>query len=172
MEGVRQSAPPTGLPVVSPDLLSALRGAIRAPEGVRHRASDRLAMANDASHYLLTPQAVVVPHGADEVARLLRASAAQGVSLTFRSGGTSLSGQAVTDGVLVDTRRHFRDVQVLDEGQRVRVQPGATIRAVNARLGPHGRKLGPDPASESACTVGGVVANNSSGMACGTEHNT
>ena len=155
-----------------PHLLSALRGAIRAPEGVRHRASDRLAMANDASHYLLTPQAVVVPHGADEVARLLRAGAAQGVSLTFRSGGTSLSGQAVTDGVLVDTRRHFRDVQVLDEGQRVRVQPGATIRAVNARLGPHGRKLGPDPASESACTVGGVVANNSSGMACGTEHNT
>ena len=98
MEGVRQSSPPTGLPVVSPDLLSALRGAIRAPEGVRHRASDRLAMANDASHYLLTPQAVVVPHGADEVARLLRASAAQGVSLTFRSGGTSLSGQGVTDG--------------------------------------------------------------------------
>jgi len=162
----------TGLLPTSPSLLSALRGAIRAPEGVRHRASDRLAMANDASHYLLTPQAVAVPHGADEVARLLRASAVQGVSLTFRSGGTSLSGQAVTDGVLVDTRRHFRDVQVLDDGQRVRVQPGATVRQVNARLAPHRRKLGPDPASESACTVGGVVANNSSGMACGTEHNT
>ena len=53
----------------------------------------------------------------------------------------------------------------------MRVQPGATIGAVNARLAPLGYKLGPDPASESAATVGGVVANNSSGMACGTEFN-
>jgi len=156
----------------SAGLLTALRGAVRAPDGILHRASDRLARANDASHYLLTPQAVAVPRGAGEVGRLMRVSAAQGVPLTFRSGGTSLSGQGVTDGVLVDTRRHFREVEVLDDGLRVRVQPGATVRQVNARLVPHRRKLGPDPASESACTIGGVVANNSSGMACGTEHNT
>jgi len=172
MTDVLQGSSRSGLPATSPDLLSALRGAVRAPDGVRHRATDRLAQANDASHYLLVPQAVVVPDGAAEVANLLRVSAAQGVSLTFRSGGTSLSGQGVTGGVMVDTRRHFRAVQVLDDGMRVRVQPGATIRQVNARLAPHHRKLGPDPASESACTVGGVVANNSSGMACGTEHNT
>ena len=92
--------------------------------------------------------------------------------LTFRSGGTSLSGQGVTDGVLVDTRAAFRAVEVLDGGARVRVQPGATVRNVNARLARHGRKLGPDPASEIACTIGGVIANNSSGMACGTEQNT
>ena len=92
--------------------------------------------------------------------------------LTFRSGGTSLSGQGVTDGVLADTRAAFRTVQVLDGGARVRVQPGATVRTVNAHLARHGRKLGPDPASEIACTIGGVVANNSSGMACGTEQNT
>jgi D-lactate dehydrogenase len=61
---------------------------------------------------------------------------------------------------------------VLDDGARVRVQPGATVRAVNARLSPYQRKLGPDPASEVACTIGGVVANNSSGMACGTHANT
>jgi D-lactate dehydrogenase len=162
----------TGLTAPPPDLVGALRGAVQEPDAVKHRAIDRLARANDASHYLLTPQAVVVPQGAAEVARLLRASAAQGVSVTFRSGGTSLSGQAVTDGVLVDTRRHFREVEVLDDGERVRVQPGAVVRQVNARLAPHGRKLGPDPASESACTIGGVVNNNSSGMACGTEHNT
>ena len=137
----------TGLSAAPPDLLGALRGAVQAPDAVKHRAIDRLARANDASHYLLTPQAVVVPQGAAEVARLLRASAAQGVSVTFRSGGTSLSGQAVTDGVLVDTRRYFRDVEVLDDGERVLVQPGAVIRQVNARLAPYGRKLGPDPAS-------------------------
>ena len=63
-------------------------------------------------------------------------------------------------------------MEVLDRGARVRVQPGVTVRQVNARLAPHGRALGPDPASESACTLGGVVADNSSGMACGTEFNT
>jgi D-lactate dehydrogenase len=142
------------------------------PGGVRSRALDRLAMAHDASHYLLTPEAVVTPTSAAQVAALLRASAEQGIALTFRSGGTSLSGQAVTGGVLVDTRRHFRDIDVLDDGRRVRVQPGLTLRQVNARLSRYRTKLGPDPASEAVCTVGGVVANNSSGMACGTEFNT
>lgn len=128
-------------------------------------------MAHDASHYLLVPEAVVTARDGLHVAALLRATAAMGIGLTFRSGGTSLSGQASTSGLLVDTRRNFRQVEVLDEGHRVRVQPGATVRQVNARLAPHRRKLGPDPASESACTIGGVIANNSSGMACGTEHN-
>ncbi|MFF0700017.1 FAD-binding and (Fe-S)-binding domain-containing protein [Streptomyces tendae] len=151
-------------------LLTRLESA--APGAVTGRATDRLAFAHDASHYLLVPQAVVTPRDAAQVAALLRAAAAHDLALTFRSGGTSLSGQATNDGVLVDTRRNFRGIEVLDDGARVRVQPGATVRAVNARLARHGRKLGPDPASESACTIGGVVANNSSGMACGTEANT
>src|SRR4051812_39318443 len=151
-------------------LVAALERA--APGAVAARASDRLSYAHDASHYLLTPQAVVAPRDTAQVAALLRVSAAHGVALTFRSGGTSLAGQAGTDGVLLDTRRHFRSIEVLDEGARVRVQPGATVRAVNTRLARYGRKLGPDPASESACTIGGVVANNSSGMACGTQLNT
>jgi D-lactate dehydrogenase len=151
-------------------LLAALEGA--APGAVAARASDRLGFAHDASHYLLTPQAVVFARDAGQVAALLRVSAGHGVPLTFRSGGTSLSGQATAGGVLVDTRRNFQEVQVLDGGARVRVQPGVTVRAVNARLARHGRKLGPDPASESACTIGGVVANNSSGMACGVRFNT
>ncbi|MFE9692119.1 FAD-binding and (Fe-S)-binding domain-containing protein [Micromonospora sp. NPDC005806] len=142
------------------------------PGGVRTRAADRLRLAHDASHYLLHPSAVVTPADAEQVAALLRHSRRSGTPLTFRSGGTSLSGQAVTDQLLVDTRRHFRDLDVLDDGRRVRVQPGVVLRQVNARLAPYGRKLGPDPASESACTIGGVVANNSSGMTCGTEFNT
>ncbi len=151
-------------------LLVALEQA--APGGVAARASDRLGFAHDASHYLLVPQAVVAPRDASQVAALLRIGAQHRVPLTFRSAGTSLSGQAVTAGVLVDTRRHFRAIEILDDGARVRVQPGATLRAVNTRLARHGRKLGPDPASESVCTIGGVIANNSSGMACGTELNT
>ncbi|MBM6591898.1 FAD-binding and (Fe-S)-binding domain-containing protein [Brevibacterium sp. RIT 803] len=143
-----------------------------AADEVGTRASDRLAAAHDASHYLLTPQAVVKPRSREEVAALFSASWQSRVPMTFRSGGTSLSGQSVSDGVLVDTRRHFRDIDVLDDGARVRCGPGAVVRAVNARLLRHGRKLGPDPASEIACTIGGVVANNSSGMACGIEANT
>jgi D-lactate dehydrogenase len=139
---------------------------------VRTRLIDRVALAHDASHYLLTPSAVVTARDAAHVGDLMRSCAARGTPLTFRSGGTSLSGQAVTSGVLVDTRRDFRGVEVRDEGRRVWVQPGATVRSVNARLAPHGRKIGPDPASEGACTLGGVIANNSSGMACGTEANT
>jgi D-lactate dehydrogenase len=156
---------------VSDTSLSAFRDAVADPAQVRTRALDLHAGAHDASHFLLIPQAVVFAGNADEVGGLLRASAAQGVPLTFRSGGTSLSGQALTDGVLVDVRRNFTKIEVLNGGSRVRVQPGVTIRAVNNRLLPLGRKLGPDPASESACTVGGVVANNSSGMACGTVDN-
>jgi D-lactate dehydrogenase len=142
-----------------------------ADGGVAAGASDRLAWAADASHLLLTPEAVVTPRSPEAVARLLQAASAAGLRLTFRAGGTSLSGQGVTDGVLVDVRKGFRRIEVLDGGARVRVQGGATLRQVNARRAPYGRKLGPDPASEIACTIGGVVANNSSGMACGTRDN-
>ncbi|WP_169952303.1 FAD-binding and (Fe-S)-binding domain-containing protein [Microbispora sp. H11081] len=148
-----------------PAVLAAVEAAV--PGIVRARASDRLGMAHDASHYLLTPQAVLVPESAAQVAALLRT----GLPLTFRSGGTSLSGQGVSEHLLVDTRRHFRGIEVLDGGARARVQPGAVLRQVNARLAAYGRKLGPDPASEAACTIGGVVANNSSGMTCGTHAN-
>ncbi len=160
------------LPTPAPALLAALTAALPGSGRVRSRATDRLGMAHDASHFVMTPSAVVTPENAGEVGRLFAACAAQGTPLTFRSGGTSLSGQAVTDGVLADTRRHFREIEVLDNGARIRIGPGATVRQVNARLAVYGRKLGPDPASEIACTLGGVVANNSSGMACGTVQNT
>lgn len=153
------------------ELTSLLAGCVAEPAQVRTRELDRRALAHDASHFLLLPSAVVAPRDADEVARLLRATAAAGIGLTFRSGGTSLSGQAGTDGVLADVRRNFTGVEVLDDGARVRVQPGVTVKQLNARLARYGRKFGPDPASEAACTIGGVVANNSSGMACGTVEN-
>ncbi len=146
--------------------------AVVASDRVKTRAIDRVAYASDASHFLYTPETVVIAENADEVAKILRAAAEHRKVVTFRSGGTSLSGQACTDGILIDTRRAFRRIEVLDGGRRVRVEPGATVRQVNARLVRHGYRLGPDPASEAACTIGGVIANNSSGMACGTVENT
>lgn len=159
-------APPSSH-VAVPDPAALALAEAAAPGAVSSRAADRLGMAHDASHYLMVPQAVLTARDADQVAALMRT----GLPLTFRSGGTSLSGQGVSGHLLVDTRRHFRSVEVLDDGARVRVQPGAVLRQINARLAVHGRRLGPDPASEAACTVGGVIANNSSGMTCGTHAN-
>ncbi|MDO5710826.1 MAG: FAD-binding and (Fe-S)-binding domain-containing protein [Micrococcales bacterium] len=142
------------------------------PGPLRTRLIDRMRMSHDGSHFQLVPQAVVVARDGADVQRTIAVAARYGVPVTFRSGGTSLSGQAGTDGILIDTRRNFRRVEVLQEGARVRCQPGVTVRSVNTRLAPYARALGPDPASESACTIGGVVANNSSGMQCGTTANT
>jgi D-lactate dehydrogenase len=149
-------------------------GLPRAPrrEVAQGSVSERLALSHDASHFRIMPADAVIARHTEQVARMVAAARGNGDPITFRSGGTSLSGQAQAAGLLVDTRRHFRSVEVLDDGARVRVQPGATVRQVNARLAPYGFRLGPDPASESAATVGGVIANNSSGMLCGTEFNT
>ncbi|GAA2177357.1 FAD-binding and (Fe-S)-binding domain-containing protein [Arthrobacter parietis] len=152
-------------------MLTDFLAAVADPSRISDRAIDRHAKAHDASHFLLIPEAVATPSDAVEVGRLLRASAAAGMPLTLRSGGTSLSGQAVSDGLLVDVRRNFRNIEVLDDGARVRVQPGVTVRMLNSHLLRYGRKFGPDPASESACTIGGVIANNSSGMHCGIVDN-
>ena len=134
-------------------------------------AIDRYRTSSDASHFHLVPEGVATPKNIEEIAALFKYATENNTSVTFRSGGTSLSGQAVSNAILIDSRRHFRAIEVLQEGLQVRVQPGATLRAVNARLARFGRKLGPDPASEIACTIGGVIANNSSGMACGITDN-
>ncbi|GAA4890394.1 FAD-binding and (Fe-S)-binding domain-containing protein [Tessaracoccus lubricantis] len=138
---------------------------------VSTRELDRAAAAVDASHYLRVPDAVLRARSSDDVRVAMMVAVECGWPLTLRAGGTSLSGQAQAAGLAVDVRRHFRGIEVLDEGARVRVQPGATIREVNTVLGRMGQKLGPDPASEIACTVGGMIANNSSGMTCGTVAN-
>jgi D-lactate dehydrogenase len=167
-----ESASRADLTLTEAALGDAIGAALPRDGAVSTSAFDRVIAAVDASHYLLTPRAVVTPHNADEVAALFAYATANGERLTFRSGGTSLSGQASTGNILVDTRRFFRSISIEEDGLIARVGPGATVRQVNTRLLRHGRKLGPDPASEIACTIGGVVANNSSGMACGTAQNT
>lgn len=136
------------------------------------RLIDRVGMAHDASHYLLIPDVVITATNTAQVAATMAQAYREHRTVTFRSGGTSLSGQSLSDSILLDVRKNFRQVEVLDNGARVRCQPGATIRNVNAHLARYGYKLGPDPASEIACTIGGVVADNSSGMSCGTQFNT
>lgn len=135
------------------------------------REIDRYALANDASHYLMIPQGVTRPTNMSEIVKLLQSRFASSQPVTFRSGGTSLSGQSITNELLVDTRSGFRKVKILDQGKRICVEPGVSVREINNRLKPFGFKFGPDPASEIASTIGGVIANNSSGMLCGTQAN-
>ena len=131
----------------------------------------RLAWGTDAGFYRLVPQIVVRAASEDEIVRLMRAAAAQGVPLTFRAAGTSLSGQAVSDSVLVVAGKHWERCEVLDGGEAVRLQPGVIGARVNQILKPFGRRFSPDPASVRSAMVGGIVVNNASGMNCGTHAN-
>ncbi len=132
---------------------------------------DRLAFSRDASLYRYVPQAVVRPQNREDILKLLRWCNNTGTPCTFRTAGTSLSGQAVTDGIIVDLTYHWSGAEVLDGGALVCAQPGITGGRVNALLAPYGRKIGPDPASINAAMIGGIVANNASGMCCGTANN-
>ncbi len=155
-------------------MTAALEHALRAivgDEDVLTRPIDRAAFASDASVYRIVPRAVVRPRSVGHVRELFALARREHVPLAFRTAGTSLSGQAVTDGVLADLSRHWRTIEVLDLGRRVRVEPGAIGATVNARLRPFAAKIGPDPASIHACMMGGILANNSSGMCCGVAQN-
>jgi D-lactate dehydrogenase len=151
-------------------LLPALRAAL-PPGRVRARPIDLAAYASDASVYRIVPRAVVAPHDVAEVRATLEVAHAHRVPITFRAAGTSLSGQAVGPGVIVDVSRGWKRVEVGLGGARVRVEPGVIGGHVNALLRPFGRRLGPDPASIDACMLGGILANNSSGMCCGVSEN-
>ena len=146
-------------------LRSRLTGAFG--DRVLTRVTDLVRYASDASPYRLIPRAVLVAHDAGDVARAFAFGREHGVPVTLRAAGTSLNGQAQGDGLLVDVRKHFVGVEVLDGGERVRVRPGTVLGHANAVLAEHQRKLGPDPASTAAASVGGVIANNSGGMRCG-----
>ncbi|WP_335342714.1 FAD-binding and (Fe-S)-binding domain-containing protein [Pseudidiomarina terrestris] len=131
----------------------------------------RLAHSTDASFYHKVPQLVVEVVDVAELQQLLRLAQQHKVALTFRAAGTSLSGQAISDSVLVVLSRDWQDIAILDKGERVRLQPGVIGAEANRKLAAYGRKIGPDPASINTCKIGGIAANNASGMCCGVRHN-
>src|ERR1022692_4642136 len=135
------------------------------------RPIDLIAFASDASFYRLIPKAVVLAKDIEEIHKLFQFSQSMGIPMTFRAAGSSLSGQSISDGLLVEVARHWRDLKVEDGGKRIRVQPGVIGARANQLLVPYGAKIGPDPASIATCTLGGILSNNSSGMCCGVEQN-
>src|SRR5712691_6013170 len=144
---------------------------VLAPERVLARPIDRVARSVDASIYRMIPEVVVRPRDLEEVRALFAYTRAKGRHLTLRTAGTSLSGQAVTDDILVELAPFWNRYRVLDDGRRLWSQPGVVGGYLNRVLAPLGRRLGPDPASIDACMIGGIVANNSSGMCCGVALN-
>ena len=130
-----------------------------------------LTWGTDASFYRLVPKIVVVVDSEHEVVRLLADCAAMGTPVTFRAAGTSLSGQAISDSVLVLLGDGWRRAEVGPNATTITLQPGVIGAAANRHLAPYGRKIGPDPASIDAAMIGGIAANNASGMCCGTAQN-
>jgi D-lactate dehydrogenase len=147
------------------DDLAELIGA----EQVYARAIDLVRYASDASPYRLLPTAVAVPRDVADVRQVFGYCRRSGIPAGLRAAGTSLSGQAQTSGILIDVRRHWAGMVVEDEGRRLRVRPGTVLDHANQVLARYGRRLGPDPASGAVATLGGVIANNSSGMRCTLE---
>ncbi|MFT5544840.1 MAG: D-lactate dehydrogenase [Rheinheimera aquimaris] len=130
-----------------------------------------LAYGTDASFYRLLPKLVLRVESEAEVVVLLKLANEYQVPLTFRAAGTSLSGQAVTDSVLLVLGENWQQREVRGLGEQIRLQPGVIGAAANQALTRFQRKIGPDPASINSCKIGGIVANNASGMCCGTAHN-
>jgi D-lactate dehydrogenase len=130
------------------------------------------AWSGDASSYRLIPAAVVFINSEDEVRAVMAAARAEHLPITFRAAGTSLSGQAVTDGVLAVLGDGWRKLSIHPGAEQITLGPAIIVAQANAALKPYDKKIGPDPASQATCKIGGVVNNNSSGMCCGVSQNT
>lgn len=131
----------------------------------------RLAYGTDASFYRLVPKIVLRLNSLDEVTYAIQCCREMNVHFTFRAAGTSLSGQAVSDSVLITLTDDWRGHKILDNGNKIVLQPGVIGADANKYLAPFKRKIGPDPASINTCKIGGIAANNASGMCCGTAQN-
>ncbi|MBL7969759.1 MAG: FAD-binding oxidoreductase [Prolixibacteraceae bacterium] len=141
------------------------------PKRIFHDPLHTLAFGTDASFYRLIPKMVIKAKNEDEVSRILKECSKLDIPVTFRAAGTSLSGQAISDSVLLIAGDHWRNFRMDEKGLKIHLQPGLTGGRVNALLAPYGRKIGPDPASVNAAMIGGIAANNASGMCCGTAEN-
>ena len=152
------------------ELVERLRAALgpAADASPRRRAE----YSSDASNYRVIPRAVVFPRSADDVLAAAAVCRELAVPLTARGGGTSIAGNSVGPGVVLDLSRHLNQVVSIDPGARTAVvQPGVVLDRLQQAAGRHGLRFGPDPSTHSRCTVGGMIGNNSCGahaMAYGT----
>lgn len=141
------------------------------PVRIFHDPLHTLTYGTDASFYRLIPKVVIKAKDEGEVSFLLKEASKLNLPVTFRAAGTSLSGQAISDSILVIAGEHWKNYEILENGNKIRLQPGLIGARVNTLLAPYKRKIGPDPASINSALIGGIAANNASGMCCGTSDN-
>lgn len=140
------------------DLTTAIQGEVRFDR------LSRALYATDASVYQIEPAGVVIPRTRDDVVATVAIGARHGVAITARGGGTSQAGQAIGAGLVLDLSKHLNRILEVDvAGRRARVEPGVVLDVLNTHLRPHGLRFAPDLSSASRATVGGMMANNSSG---------
>ncbi len=151
-------------------LAAALRAVLPAARVITDPLR-RLAYGTDASFYRRVPRVVLQIDCETELIAALAVCREQRAPLTFRAAGTSLSGQAISDSVLLTLGDGWRDATLGLNAETIRLQPGVIGGHANRLLAPYGRKIGPDPASIDAAKIGGIAANNASGMCCGTREN-
>lgn len=130
----------------------------------------KLAFGTDASFYRLIPEMIIKVKSDDEVAAVIKTADSLNIPLTFRAAGTSLSGQSITDSVLVLLDNSWNNIKLKDDNT-ISLDPGVIGAHANARLSGINKKLGPDPASINSCKIAGIAANNASGMTSGTKYN-
>ena len=130
-----------------------------------------LTYGTEGSFYRLTPKIILRSENIDEIQEVLRLSNKLELPITFRAGGTSLSGQSITDSILVMTSRDWNKIDVNKDKTKITMQPSVLGAHANTVLSPYGKKIGPDPASVDRAMIAGIVANNGSGMCCGVVEN-
>ncbi|MCH5215658.1 MAG: FAD-binding oxidoreductase [Muribaculaceae bacterium] len=130
-----------------------------------------LAWGTDAGFYRLIPKIVVKAENEEQVSMMLSEAHSLGLPVTFRAAGTSLSGQAISDSILIVAGKDWENYSVADDATTITMQPGIVGARVNDILKPYGKIFSPDPASKNSAMVGGIIINNASGMNCGTHAN-
>ncbi len=144
------------------ELLARLRGVLRGT--VESDTGTRALYGSDASNYRVIPAAVVAPRDRDDLATVVAMAAEAGVPLTMRGAGTSIAGNAIGTGLVVDLSRHLAGILALNpEALTTTVLPGTVLDDVNRAAAAHGLRVGPDPSTHSRCTVGGMLGNNACG---------
>ncbi len=129
------------------------------------------AYGTDASFYRLIPKVVVQVESEKEVQLILKEASSRDLPVTFRAAGTSLSGQSITDSILIRMGKGWSNYRIFDKAQKIQLQPGIIGSHANRLLAEFDKKIGPDPASIDCAKIGGILANNASGMCCGIEQN-
>ena len=126
-------------------------------------AQTRAMYSSDASNYRVVPGLVVAPGSEDELAAVVGLAVEAGVPITMRGAGTSIAGNAIGEGVVIETRRLRRILAIDPDAQTATVQPGVILGDLNSRAAVHRLRVGPDPSTHSRCTLGGMIGNDACG---------